>query len=96
MKGGPPYWLAIRTFLAEAIDSNSKFPSSGTALRGSSESTLPASNVSAGGGETDTKSGIPIMPNRFFGMVKEAFQSDKRKSPTSSSSGGGGGGKKEL
>jgi len=81
--GGREYWLAIRAFLADAIEVNSKFPMSGTSVSATLDPATTATEETGTGGNTAAGSSgaasIPIMPNRLFGMVKEAVQSDSKK-----------------
>jgi abhydrolase domain-containing protein 13 len=87
MQGGQEYWMAIRSFLADAIEANSKFPMAGATTSSHSSATVTSSSLDAAA--SSSASSIPIMPNGLFGMVKEAVQGDNNKKDKDT-------GKKEL
>lgn len=86
MKGGQEYWLALRSFLAGAVGLISSAAPPTAAMADSSAEVSPLAATSDTSGSTGS---IPIMPNRLFGMVKEAVATD-------SSGRKGEAGKKEL
>lgn len=82
MKGGEDYWKAFRSFLGNAIDINSKSPTIVPASATSSIDTdSDSTNVAASFSDTAP---IPIMPNRLFGMVKEAVHGVQKKKGSTS------------
>ncbi|KAG7337228.1 alpha/beta fold family hydrolase [Nitzschia inconspicua] len=81
IQGGQDYWMAIRSFLAGAIEANSKFPMAGETISAATTSAASSSDFAA----ASSSSSIPIMPNRLFGMVKEAVQGDMNKIDSESS-----------
>jgi abhydrolase domain-containing protein 13 len=91
MQGGQEYWMAIKSFLAGAIEVNAK-----SSIVGSSNTlekltaTVPISTSSSEAVGAASSSSIPIMPNKLFGIVKEAVKVDNTKKDSSDN------GKKEL
>jgi hypothetical protein len=63
IKGGQPYWDAMKLFIREALDSE------GESLQ------MESSNVSAQPREpNDSGSSIPIMPRNLLGIAKESIR----------------------
>ena len=92
MQGGQPYWDAMKAFIIEAVQSRGTTTTAGAASTDSGSastlSTTTDASTSASASST-SRSSIPIMPNKLFGMVKEAIHSnDESKNKN--------GGKKEL
>eukprot|EP00529_Nitzschia_sp_RCC80_P031057 CAMPEP_0113474692 /NCGR_PEP_ID=MMETSP0014_2-20120614/18722_1 /TAXON_ID=2857 /ORGANISM="Nitzschia sp." /LENGTH=367 /DNA_ID=CAMNT_0000367561 /DNA_START=57 /DNA_END=1160 /DNA_ORIENTATION=- /assembly_acc=CAM_ASM_000159 len=84
MQGGQPYWDAIKAFIIEAVQSRGTSTTTMATADSVSASTLASSSASSSSG-----SSIPIMPNKLFGMVKEAIHSNNDDNDNN-------GGKKEL
>ncbi|KAL3919474.1 MAG: hypothetical protein SGILL_003734 [Bacillariaceae sp.] len=89
VKGGAEYFAAVKSFLAGAIEANSKFPMGGATLGGSSTAAVTSSTVSDMTQDSSGATTIPTMSNGLFGMVKDAVNKDGIKK-------GGESGKKEL